>query len=107
MATIEVYADKSGGYRWRMKAPNGQTTASSGEAFSSRSNAVRAGRTFSANAAKHVFEVTTGRTGKSSWKAKARNGQTVATAGETFADKSTAKRAATAAQKAAAKATGP
>lgn len=36
---FEVYADKSGEYRWRLKAANGQTVASSGESFASKSKA--------------------------------------------------------------------
>ena len=35
----EVYADSAGKYRWRAKSSNGQTVASSGESFSSQSNA--------------------------------------------------------------------
>ncbi len=30
---FEIYADSSGKYRWRLVARNGQTVASSGEAF--------------------------------------------------------------------------
>ena len=36
--TFEVYADKAGKYRFRLKASNGQTVAS-GEAYESKSNA--------------------------------------------------------------------
>lgn len=36
MAKFEVYADAGGKYRWRLKADNGQTVASSGESFSSK-----------------------------------------------------------------------
>jgi uncharacterized protein len=35
-AKFEVYADSSGAYRWRLKAGNGVTVASSGESFSSK-----------------------------------------------------------------------
>lgn len=38
----EIYADAGGQYRWRAKSSNGQTVASSGESFDSRSNAQRA-----------------------------------------------------------------
>ena len=37
-----VYKDSGGNYRWRLVAGNGQTIASSGEAFDSKSNAHRA-----------------------------------------------------------------
>jgi uncharacterized protein len=33
---FEVYKDKSGEFRWRLKASNGQTIASSGEGYSSK-----------------------------------------------------------------------
>ena len=39
---FEIYADKSGEYRWRLVASNGQTVASSGESFDSKANAKRA-----------------------------------------------------------------
>ena len=41
-AKFVIYADRSGGYRWKLVASNGQTTASSGEAFESHANAKRA-----------------------------------------------------------------
>lgn len=42
MPKFIVYPDKSGQYRWKLKADNGQIIASSGEAFDSKSNAKRA-----------------------------------------------------------------
>lgn len=50
-ATFEVYADAGGNYRWRLKSSNGQVTASSGEAFSSKSSAVRAAEAVKASVA--------------------------------------------------------
>lgn len=41
---IELYYDMKGEWRWRYVAKNGQTSASSAEAFSSKSNAKRAAR---------------------------------------------------------------
>jgi uncharacterized protein YegP (UPF0339 family) len=37
-AKFEVYEDKSGGWRWRLKAANGEIVAS-GESYTSRSGA--------------------------------------------------------------------
>ena len=48
MAKYVVYADAGGHYRWKLVASNGQTTASSGESFASKSNA--------REAAEHVKE---------------------------------------------------
>ncbi|MBO0767175.1 MAG: DUF1508 domain-containing protein [Solirubrobacterales bacterium] len=41
-AKFEIYPDKGGHYRWRLVSSNGQTTATSGEGFSSHANAKRA-----------------------------------------------------------------
>ena len=38
-AKFHIYADKGGHYRWKLIAPNGQETASSGESFSSHASA--------------------------------------------------------------------
>lgn len=40
--SYETYADRAGLYRWRAKSANGQTVATSGESFSSQSNAAAA-----------------------------------------------------------------
>lgn len=50
MWKFEIYADTRSKYRWRLKAANGQTVASSGESFDSRSNAKRAAENVKANA---------------------------------------------------------
>lgn len=50
MWTFQIYSDSSGQYRWRLKASNGQTVASSGESFDSKSNATRAAENVKANA---------------------------------------------------------
>ena len=41
---IEVYPDKSGEWRWRKKAGNGDVTADSGEGYESRAGAIAAAR---------------------------------------------------------------
>jgi hypothetical protein len=40
--TFRVYRDRSGVYRWRLRARNGRIVASSGESFGSRRAAERA-----------------------------------------------------------------
>lgn len=47
---FDVYQDTVAYWRWRLVAPNGQTIASSGEAFYSRSNAVQAAANIKAHA---------------------------------------------------------
>jgi len=49
---FEIYADRSGEYRWRIVASNGQTVASSGESFASKANARRAAENVKENAGK-------------------------------------------------------
>lgn len=50
MWKFEIYSDSAGNYRWRLKSSNGQTVASSGESFDSKSNANRAAENVKANA---------------------------------------------------------
>lgn len=38
----EIYQDKSGEWRWRLRSSNGQLVANGGEGFASRSNVIRA-----------------------------------------------------------------
>lgn len=51
-----IYADSSRKYRWRLVARNGQTIASSGEAFDSKANARRAAENVKANAGAAAIE---------------------------------------------------
>ncbi len=51
-----VYRDSGGNYRWRLVARNGQTIASSGEAFDSQSNARRAAENVRDNAGSATVE---------------------------------------------------
>jgi uncharacterized protein YegP (UPF0339 family) len=50
MWRFEIYADSGGTYRWRLVASNGQTVASSGESFASKSNAREAAESVKKNA---------------------------------------------------------
>lgn len=53
---FQIYADKGGEFRWRLVAANGQTVASSGEAFDSKANAKRAAEKVRDNAGKATIE---------------------------------------------------
>ena len=50
MWKFEIYADAGGQDRWRLVASNGQTVASSGESFASKSNAREAAESVKKNA---------------------------------------------------------
>ena len=53
----ELYTDAGGKYRWRLISSNGQTTASSGESFSSAGGARTAAENFVSKCATWNFEV--------------------------------------------------
>jgi len=38
MAKFEIYKDTAGKFRWRLKAPNGQIIATSGEGYETKEN---------------------------------------------------------------------
>lgn len=57
MAKFVVYPDAGGNYRWKLVASNGQTTASSGESFSSKSAAKTAAEGVKASAGSAEIEV--------------------------------------------------
>jgi uncharacterized protein len=39
---FEIYQDKAGEWRWRLRAPNGLVVANGGQKFASKQNAIRA-----------------------------------------------------------------
>lgn len=45
---FSVYLDRSGQYRWHVKAANGRILADSGEGYTRRSDAMKAARRFAA-----------------------------------------------------------
>lgn len=104
---FDVYADTGGNYRWRLIAGNGQKVASSGEAFASKSNATRAAEGFKAGAKTYHYETYADASGSYRWRAKAGNGEKVASSGESFASQSNATRAAENVRDNAGSATGP
>ena len=42
MGKFQIFQDKSGEYRWRLKAANGQIVATSGEGYKQKADAQRA-----------------------------------------------------------------
>ena len=89
-----VQNDQGGHPRWWLYSSNGQMVAHSGESFDSTYNAKRAAENFKANAKLWNYEVYADTGGSYRWRAKANNGQTVASSGESFYDRSNAQRAA-------------
>lgn len=104
---FEVYKDTASNYRWRLIADNGRKVATSGESFYSQSNASTAASNFKAKAKQWNYEVYLDSSSNYRWRAKSSNGQTVASSGESFDNRSNAQRAADNVRDNAGSATGP
>jgi uncharacterized protein YegP (UPF0339 family) len=57
VARFQMFQDVSGRWRWRLIDGNNKKTATSGEAFASRSNALRAARNVKSTAASAALPV--------------------------------------------------
>jgi uncharacterized protein YegP (UPF0339 family) len=102
-----VQNDQGGHPRWWLHSSNHKMVAHSGEAFDSTYNATRAAEHFKANAGLWDYEVYADSGGSYRWRAKANNGATVASSGESFYDRANAQRAADSVKANAGSATGP
>lgn len=58
---FEIYRDRKGEWRWRLKAGNGRKIANSGEGYKRRSAAVLAAKRLIADAAHAYLELQKGR----------------------------------------------
>ena len=56
MWRFQIYQDRGGQFRWRLKAPNGLVIADSGESYVTRSNAKRAAESVRARIAQALIE---------------------------------------------------
>ena len=96
--TFETYEDAGGEHRWRLKSPNGQIVADSGEGYTRQSSvddAVERVRNYAPAAdvldiGRAAFEVYEDEGGEFRWRLRHRNGQIVATGSEGYAEKSKA-----------------
>lgn len=52
MPKFEIFKDAAGKFRWRLKAPNGEIIASSGEAYESKDSCKNGIQSVKANATK-------------------------------------------------------
>ncbi len=84
---FEVYTDKAGKFRFRLKAGNGEVIATS-EAYEAKASCLNGIESVRKNAAaeKHMFEDYTDKAGKFRFKLKAGNNQIIAT-GEAYETK--------------------
>ena len=55
-ATFELYKDKAGEYRWRLRHQNGQVIADSGEGYSAKASAINGIESVKENAVAAAIE---------------------------------------------------
>lgn len=98
-ATIELYEDKAGEYRWRLRHQNGNIIADSGEGYASKSGAKKAiervkqhGTEAPAlDVSSSAFELFEDKSGKWRWRLRHRNGNIIADSSESYSSRSAAK----------------
>jgi uncharacterized protein YegP (UPF0339 family) len=115
-ATFEVYADKAGKYRWRLRHRNGNVIGDSAQGYASRQKAMQGLRSVQSNAAggtvvvledataadvpemtapesQGTFELFEDEGGEFRWRLRHDNGNLLATSGEGYVSKSNVRRA--------------
>ena len=60
-ATFELYKDKAGEFRWRLRHENGQIIADSGEGYTTKDDAINGIKSVKENAAKAPIKEESGR----------------------------------------------
>jgi uncharacterized protein len=103
----DVADDGAGHPRWLLCASSGQMVAYSGEAFDSFFNAALSAQHFKESANRLRYEIYADPEGSYRWRARARNGETVAASGASYGDWSQAEQAAESVRANARKAAGP
>jgi len=101
-ATFELFEDKGGEYRWRLRHDNGNILADSGEGYASKSNvrrALKSVRAYVPGAAYLTidpvgFEVYADAGGEYRWRLLHRNGNILADSGEGYTTRASARDAA-------------
>ncbi len=100
-ATFELYEDKAGEHRWRLRHDNGNIIADSGEGYSSKSNARDAIERVQGHAPdadvldieQAAFELYEDGAGEYRWRLRHRNGNIIADSGEGYSSRSAAESA--------------
>jgi uncharacterized protein YegP (UPF0339 family) len=86
--TFEIYKDRGGEHRWRLKSSNGQVIASSGQGYKDKRDCKNAIERIKKDAAtKLKFETYQDRGGEQRWRLLAANGQNIASSGQGYKDK--------------------
>lgn len=92
---FEVYKDKAGEFRWRLKAGNGEILATGGQGYKQKADAkhgVESVQKASTNP-KANFELYEDAKKLHRWRLKASNGQVVASSSQGYKEKATAEKA--------------
>ncbi len=97
-ATFELYEDKAGEYRWRLRHSNGNIIADSGEGYASKSgarDAIERVRDYGPDAdvldvGNAAFEIYADAADEWRWRLRHRNGNIIADSGEGYASRSNA-----------------
>ena len=92
---FELYADKAGEFRWRLKAGNGEILATAGQGYKAKADAKKGVEHVMKAGAddKMKFEVYEDGKKEFRWRLKAGNGQTIAAASEGYKAKADAEKA--------------
>ena len=103
---FEVYPDKAGEFRWRLKAANGETLATGGQGYKAKADAKRGVDLVqkSGTNAKLTYEVYEDAKKEQRWRLTAANGQVVAASSEGYKAKADAEKAVALVKAGAAKA---
>jgi uncharacterized protein YegP (UPF0339 family) len=102
---FEIYQDAAKDYRWRLKDGDGKVLATAGQGYKAKESAKNGVKLIQTEAdSKLKFEVYEDKGKEFRWRAKSPNGQTVASSGSAYKEKSAADKAIDVIKKGAAKA---
>jgi uncharacterized protein YegP (UPF0339 family) len=91
--TFEVYKDKGGEFRWRLRAGNGKILAVPEDAYKTHADAKRSAELIKEQAATLKVEYAEDKAKEHRWHLKARNGRVVARSSEGYSTKAGAEKA--------------
>ena len=90
---IDLYKDKAGEFRFRIKAGNGEILATSGEGYKKKDSAKNAIESLQKKSDKLNYELYEDKKGEHRFRIKAKNGNVLASSSEGYKDKSDAEKA--------------
>jgi len=101
---FEVFQDAAKEFRWRLKAGNGEILATAGQGYKAKADCTKGVERIKTEADKLAFEVYEDNSKEFRWRAKAANGQIVATSSQGYKAKADCEKAIELIKKGAAKA---